>query len=441
MSETPDRAARRLRRRRIHGMGLFATLREGVRVALDSLSANKVRSGLTILGVTIGVLVVMVIAAIVQGINDSFRDAIASRGVTTFWVFHAPVGGGGISTGLEEEENEFMKNPPLQLAWVDELERLPGIDRVSATADLSGWGYMARFGSQEVRLSLYAVDAAYLEIDSGDMTDGRWFTQAEDDRGTPVVVIDSAVAEDLFEGRDPIGRDISIGLPRRGSARFRVIGTYRQPENLFAGLASHWAFIPFNAADKHLNIWDRMTAFTVRPSPELTLDQGLDVVRGRLRQLRGLGPGQADDFELITQDQVLDFWGRLTGVFFAVMVALSGVALLVGGVGVIGIMMISVTERTREIGLRKAMGARRRDLLLQFLVEASTLTLLGGAAGLLLGGIIVWIVTTFTPVPASVPLWSVVVALLASILTGVGFGMYPAARGATLDPVDALRYE
>jgi putative ABC transport system permease protein len=160
-----------------------------------------------------------------------------------------------------------------------------------------------------------------------------------------------------------------------------------------------------------------------------------------MRQLRGLNPGQEDNFNLITQDQVMEWWNNFTGVFFAVMVALSGVGLLVGGVGVIGIMMISVTERTREIGLRKSLGARRRDLLWQFLVEAATLTLLGGAIGMALGGLIVWVVASLTPVPASVPLWSIAVALLASIFTGVGFGLYPAARGAGLDPVEALRYE
>jgi putative ABC transport system permease protein len=144
---------------------------------------------------------------------------------------------------------------------------------------------------------------------------------------------------------------------------------------------------------------------------------------------------------MITQDEMMDFWNDLTGVFFSVMVALSAVGLLVGGIGVIGIMMISVTERTREIGLRKAMGARRRDLLWQFLVEAAFLTLLGGAIGMAVGGLLVWLVATFTPLPAEVPLWSIITALVASILTGIVFGLIPAARGARLDPVEALRYE
>jgi putative ABC transport system permease protein len=422
-------------------MGLITTLREGLRVAFDSLSANKVRSGLTILGVAIGVLVVMAMAAVVQGINDSFSDALSAGGMTTFYVFHAPVGGGGISTGLEEEENEFFKNPPLDPAWAADLNDLPGIKRVSALADLGQTGFHAGVNGEDVRISLYAVGANYLEIDDGDVVDGRWFTEVEDARRTAVAVIDSQVALDLFAGVDPIGKKITIGRPGSRNAQFEVIGVYRKPANVFSSLASHWVFIPFPAAMKNLDVWQRMIAYTVQPEEGVPLDHALDIVRGSMRQIRGLDPGEEDNFELITQDEFIELWGKLTGVLFAVMVALSGVGLMVGGVGVIGIMMISVTERTREIGLRKAMGARRRDLLLQFLVEAATLTAVGGAIGMVLGGVVVWLVTSFTPIPASVPLWAILVALGASIFTGVGFGLYPAARGATLDPVEALRYE
>jgi len=422
-------------------MGLITTLREGLAVAFDSLSANKVRSGLTILGVAIGVLVVMAMAAVVQGINDSFSDALSAGGMTTFYVFHAPVGGGGISTGLEEEENEFFKNPPLDPAWAADLNDLPGIKRVSALADLGQTGFHAGVNGEDVRISLYAVGANYLEIDDGDVVDGRWFTEVEDARRTAVAVIDSQVALDLFAGVDPIGKKITIGRPGSRNAQFEVIGVYRKPANVFSSLASHWVFIPFPAAMKNLDVWQRMIAYTVQPEEGVPLDQALDIVRGSMRQIRGLDPGEEDNFELITQDEFIELWGKLTGVLFAVMVALSGVGLMVGGIGVIGIMMISVTERTREIGLRKAMGARRRDLLLQFLVEAATLTAVGGAIGMVLGGVVVWLVTSITPIPASVPLWAILVALGASIFTGVGFGLYPAARGATLDPVEALRYE
>jgi putative ABC transport system permease protein len=423
-------------------MGIVATLVEGVHVGLDSLRANKVRSGLTILGVTIGVMVVMVMAAVVQGLNSSFRDVISAAGPTTFYVFHAPVGGGGgVQTGLEEEENEFLRNPPLDPRWTRELSRLDEIRIVIPGVDLSNMGYHAQAGDSDIRIALQAVDARYMEIDAGDVTDGRFFTVSEEQRRRPVAVIDSATAADLFGGLDPLGKTLNLGRPGRQKAPFQAVGIYRPPENLFAALQTHYVFVPFSAALKYMRVWNRLIWFAVRPEEDVGLEEALEAVRGRMRQLRGLGPGDKDNFHLITQDQIMDFWNRLTGVFFAVMVALSGVGLLVGGVGVVGIMMISVTERTREIGLRKALGARRRDLLWQFLVEAATLTLIGGAIGMLLGGGIVWAVASMTPVPASVPLWSIIVALLASVLTGVGFGLYPAARGAALDPVEALRYE
>ena len=423
------------------GMNWWTALLEGISIAVDSLTSNKLRSALTILGVTIGVAVVMVMAAVIQGIDESFTEILSSRGPQTFYVQHASISGGGISTGLEEEEPEFLRNPPLDPDWAREIEELPSIERVTPVADLGQMGYRARKGSHDARVSLYAVGSDYLEIDNGDLTGGRFFTRSEDRRGRPVAVIDSAVSRDLFEGRDPMGDLLNLGRPDRGFAPFRTVGTYRPPANLFAGFATHYVFVPFSAALKYISFWDRMMAFIVQPVDGVGQPVALDEVRGKMRQLRGLSPGQEDDFAIITQDEVMDLWNQLTAVLFSVMVALSSVGLMVGGIGVVGIMMISVTERTREIGLRKALGARRRDILWQFLVEAATLTVLGGAVGMLIGGGTAAALAAWTPVPASVPLWAVVAALGVSALTGVGFGLYPAARGARLDPVDALRYE
>jgi len=422
-------------------MGFVSTITEGIAVAFDSLGANKVRSALTILGVSIGVLVVMVMAAVITGINSSFSEIISSRGITTFYLAHYNfASAGGVQTGLEDEESEFFKNDPLDARWATDLSRLPEIKSAAAMVDLSQSGYQGSWHSAEVEISLYGVSSDYLEIDNGDIIDGRWFTRAEAERRTPVAVIDSATAFDLFGGLDPLGRTMRVSGSRDG-APFRVIGIYRPPANLFAGFATHYVMVPFATADKVLSVWDRMITFVIRPEPDVKLEEAIDVVHARMRRLRGLAPGDADDFAMMTQDQIVDLWGRLTGALFAVMVGLSSVGLLVGGVGVIGIMMISVTERTREIGLRKSMGARRRDVMWQFLVEASTLTLVGGGAGLLAGGAIVYALDTWTPVPATVPLWSIIAALAASALTGVGFGLYPAARAAALDPIDALRHE
>lgn len=424
---------------RSHGMGFVPTLREGVRIATDSLFSNKVRSFLTILGIAIGVLVVVLMAAVIEGINASFKDALGTE-PNVFYAMHAPFEP-EISTEADDEPNPFWENEPLDARLTRELERLPEIRAVEPVADLGQSGYVASADGEDVTIALAAVGPRYLEIAGGDVIDGRYFSEVENERRTPVAVIDSAVAADLWPGRDPIGRAFSIGRPNRRQSVFRVIGIYEPIDNLFAGLASHYVLVPFSAADKHIRIWDRAVSFIIVPEEGVTLAEAQDAVRGRMRQLRGLGPGDEDDFGLLTQTELLDLWNRLTGVLFMVAIALSGVGLMVGGIGVVGIMMISVTERTREIGLRKALGARRRDLLLQFLVEAATLTALGGAIGLAIGGGLASIVSSLTPIPAQIPVWSIVAALVASVATGVGFGLYPAARGATLDPVDALRYE
>ncbi len=422
------------------GMGFIATVTEGIAVAFDSLGANKVRSGLTILGVTIGVLVVMVMAAVITGINRSFSELMAPEGITTFWVAHFDFSSMQFSGPLDDGEDAFFKNPPLEPEWAKELGRIEGIQSAAPVVDLAGSGYEASSGGDRVEIGLYGVGADYIEISGGDVIAGRWFTQSEADRRAAVTVIDSATAVGLFGTRNPIGRDIRIS---RGSenARVRVVGIYRVPANLFAGLVSHYVWMPFATADKLLRVWDRQISFVVRPEPETELQAALDATRARMRQLRGLQVGEEDDFAMMTPAQMMDLWGQLTNVLFAAMFGLSSIGLMVGGVGVVGIMMISVTERTREIGLRKAMGGRRRDIMWQFLVEAATLTLLGGATGMVLGGGLVWVVNQATPLTAVVPLWSIVAALAASILTGIGFGLYPASRAAGLDPIDALRYE
>jgi putative ABC transport system permease protein len=424
------------------GMGFFATAIEGIAVAFDSLRSNKVRSGLTILGVTIGVLVVMVMAAVITGVNESFGELISGRGYSTFYVAHYDFSTIQAGTGLDEEEPDFFRNDPLDPTWTRDLNRLPGIKSASAYSDLGQQGgYEATWGSTDVEISLYGVSSDFLEIDNGDLTDGRFFTQTEDERRSTVAVIDSATAFDLFGNLDPLGRRIRIGSYRGDGTIFEVIGIYQPPANLFAGLATHYVWIPFWTSDKHIRVWDRMVAFVVRPEPEADLELAKDVVHARMRQLRRLAPGQEDDFAIVGQDQIVNLWNSLTSVLFSVMVALSSVGLMVGGVGVIGIMMISVTERTREIGLRKSMGARRRDILWQFLVEAATLTLIGGAVGMLIGGAIVYSLNTFSPIPAEVPIWSIIAALGASALTGIGFGLYPASRAARLEPVVALHHE
>jgi putative ABC transport system permease protein len=258
----------------------------------------------------------------------------------------------------------------------------------------------------------------------------------EDAAGDRIVVLNQKLSDRLFNQLDPIGRKV-----RMSGQQYTVIGIYVPPPNLFSGGNESLALVPHETLRRNFQYWRGWMGFLIKPVASATLQDGMDDVTGALRRIRGLRPGQDNTFSIVTQDAILSIWSKLTGVFFAVMIGLSSIGLMVGGVGVVAIMMISVTERTREIGVRKALGATRREILWQFLVEAATLTLIGGAVGLAVGGGGAWLLKHFTPVPATVPLWSVVVALLASALTGVVFGLVPANKASKMDPVEALRYE
>ncbi|HEX9580977.1 MAG TPA: ABC transporter permease [Gemmatimonadales bacterium] len=406
---------------------------EGVGIALQSLRSNKLRATLTILGIAIGVMVVMVIAAMISGINQGVADIFQQSGPRTFMIARFFQGGIVVSDG-SDEMSPWRRNPPLT---VDEGDRLAGLPSLSVVAVSEDAGTPVSYGSRELAsVNVRGLGTNWLRVSGGDVYPGRSFTQLEYEARAAVAVPNAKLASELFGTLDPIGRRIKVGgMP------YEVIGVYTPPPDLFGEGNRPRLAIPHSTFDKYVPHWRGWLQFFAVPTESATLDQAMDDVTATLRGIRGLRPGQDNTFALVTQDKMLETWDRITGVFFLVMIALSSVGLMVGGVGVVAIMMISVTERTREIGVRKALGARRREILWQFLVEAATLTLVGGVAGMVLGGLIAFVVSKVTPIPAVVPLWSVVAAILASVLTGVGFGMYPAAKAAKLDPVEALRYE
>jgi putative ABC transport system permease protein len=222
---------------------------------------------------------------------------------------------------------------------------------------------------------------------------------------------------------------------------FRVVGVYKEKENIFSAGQSNRAYVPTTTAIKRLDADADWMQLLVVPAASATQEQAMDEVTARMRQLRGLRPGEENNFALMRQEALADMVNGVIGVFAVVMLVLAGVGLIVGGVGVVGIMMISVTERTREIGVRKALGATPREILWQFLVESMTVTLIGGVIGLSIASGLAFLIKTFTPIPAAIPLWAVGASLLAAAVSGMGFGLYPAFKAARLDPVDALRYE
>jgi putative ABC transport system permease protein len=408
-------------------------LREGVTIALDSIRANKVRAGLTILGIAVGVFVVVVISAAVHGINDSVAKDLESTGPTTFFVSRFPISFEACDG--TDETCKFFRNPRLTLADVDALQRLPTIRVAGARLDTQR---AIAYKDRRLRsVDVNAFTGNWQQIDGGgDIYPGRNFTLNEATTGERVVVINDELAKQAFGDSDPLDKTIEIG-----DVPFRVLGIYHYQASFLSGGNKPRAIVPIESARKHLKVNWNDIGIAVIPTAGVTRAEAIDDVIAAMRGRHALRPGSDNDFAIITQDQLFEVYNKIFGAFFLVMVVLSAVGLIVGGVGVIAIMMISVTERTREIGVRKALGATRATILWQFLVEAVTLTGIGAIIGLVFGTGAAILIKSVTPVAASVPPLAVVAALGTSCITGVLFGMLPAAKAAKLDPVVALRYE
>ncbi len=418
-----------------HG-GLGATLartREGILLALDSVRANKARAALTILGVGIGVMVVIAMASTITGVNRGVTQRLETLGPRTFFVLRFFREGIQVSDG-SDEMSPWRRNPWMTVEEAELIRQLPLVRDVTVREASSGQVVYGDITLDDV--SVRGMTPSWVTVVGGSVVDGRNFTPAEQAAGARVMVINEKLADELFPGLDPIGKRAKVfGEP------FEVVGKYAEPASLFGSGDSPVVIMPHGTFTKVAQYWKGWLQVAVVPVEYTTVAETQDQVISALRAARGLRAGQENNFAVVGQDRLLANFNNVTGAFFVVMLALSSIGLLVGGVGVIAIMMISVTERTREIGVRKALGATRAEIMFQFLVEAATLTLLGGITGMVLGGLIAWGVASWTPIPAVIPLWSVIVALLASAVTGIFFGLYPASRAARLDPVEALRYE
>ena len=407
-------------------------LAEGVRIALDAIRANKVRAGLTILGVAVGVFVVVVMSAAIHGINMSVARDFESAGPTTFYVTRFPITFEACDGS--DETCSWLRNPPIRDHEIQALGRLGTLKSVAARLDWSGSAKYKDRALSSAPIEAYTPN--WIDVDGGDIFPGRSFTAGENTTAARVVLLNDKAAERLFGESDPVGKVLTIN-----NTPFTVIGLYHYKASFLTGGDRPKIIMPIESLRRHLNVPARDLGLAVTPRKDVTRDEAVDEVTVSLRALRGLRPAQESNFAIITQDKLFETYNKIFGMFFLVMIALSAVGLLVGGVGVVAIMMISVTERTREIGVRKALGATRRTILFQFLMEAVTLTGVGAMAGLLVGWIVSTLIRLGTPIEASIPPWAVIVAVVASVVTGVLFGMLPAARAAKLDPVAALRYE
>jgi putative ABC transport system permease protein len=412
---------------------LLARALEGVTLALDSVRANKSRAALTILGIAIGVMVVIAMASMITGIQQSVGDIVNRAGPKTFIVMRYFRDGIQISDG-SDEMSPWRRRPGLTRREAELIRRLPGVGDVNVRERS---GTRAVYREKDIAsVTVEGMDASWMRVQGGDLLDGRNFSPIEAGTGAYVTVVNDKLVEALMPGSDPIGKVIKLfGLP------FTIVGLYRDPSGVFGDDSSPKIVIPHATLVKSGGVERGWLSIAVFPREDITQQEAMDEVTVALRINRGQRPAEESSFDLVSGDRFLESFNQMTAGFFLVMLVLSSVGLMVGGVGVVAIMMISVTERTREIGVRKALGATRGEILFQFLIESATLTVLGGLCGMAMGALIAAGINAFTPIPASIPLWSVAAAIGASAITGICFGLYPANKAARLDPVEALRYE
>jgi putative ABC transport system permease protein len=411
---------------------------EGVVIALDAMRANKVRAALTILGVAVGVFVVVVMSAAVHGINASVAKQFEAAGPTTFFVNRWPIT--FEQCDGSDDTCRWRSNPRITFVEADALARLSSVSQVLIQ---QGWSVQAKRRDHTLSsVQVIGVTSNWPEINPPDMQDGRMFTEQESRSAANVAILNLNAKQQLFGEEDALGKEFTMtSLRGNVGGLFVVIGVYKDNVSFLSGGDHPKVITSIYALERRLGAQTQYMSLVVKPSTAVTQGETIDEVTASLRAQRGLRPSRESNFAVITQDKLFEVYNKVFGMFFLVMIALSSVGLLVGGVGVVAIMMISVTERTREIGVRKALGATRGVILWQFLVEAVTLTATGAAIGLVIGWIVALLVNKYTPIQASVPPLAVVAALGSSAVTGIVFGMLPALKASRLDPVAALRYE
>jgi len=410
--------------------------RDAVLLALTQIRVQKLKSAFTLLGVTIGVMFLIAVVSIVEGMGKYVEEDFAARliGTNTFTLRRFDNVGPGGNRGFSARE--LQRRPLLRMTDVDVVrDALPATMRSTVASET--FKYASAVGARPRQVQAVATDANYFAIKKFAVTIGRAFTDQEVRAGSPVVVIGVEVAEHFFPGLDPQGRQLRVaGVP------FTIIGVIEEQGSVFGFSLDRLAIAPYTSPMGRIIRPQRdISSLIVQAPNQADLAEGIEVARGALRAFRGLRAAEPDNFGLVTQDAAFGFIKQLKGRLVLFGTALPAISLVVGAMVIMNIMLVAVAERTREIGVRKALGAKRRDIMGQFLVEAATLSTMGAAIGIGLGIGLAEIIAALTPLPAAVAPWSIVAALVTGAGVGIGAGLYPASRASQLDPIAALRSE
>ncbi len=410
-------------------------LKEIFQMALGSLRAHKLRSFLTLLGIMIGVMTVIGMVSIIQGLNRTFLSELESIGSDLIIVSKFEP---GIQIGRRSEEERQRKDLTFEDALAIEkkcpLVKVVAVDLVSDIFETIMIKYQNIRSPDFLVLGMNEKFPQVLSVYLPE--EGRFLIESDIIHSTKVCVLGSEPADVLFPHTNPLGKEIRIG-----PEKFTVVGVLQKRGSIFGQSRDNFVGIPITTLMKYFPYDLSRIEIIATPKKHGYIQETIEQITNLLRKRRKVGFGKPNDFAIHTQDTILDLYNQLTGAIYLVMIVISSISLLVGGIGVMNIMLVSVKERTREIGIRKAMGARSADILKQFLIEAIFLTGTGGALGVIIGFAIAFLVRAATPLPASVTPWSVILGLFVSVSIGLFFGIFPAQKAAKLDPIVSLRYE